>query len=717
VSLAKLQDRAVALSGELRETTARLIEKRAWAAQLSATSLEQRQALNGWKQLVMKAGKRKGKRAPRLLAEARRLMPVCQTAVPVWIMPLSLVVESFSPRRNRFDVVIIDEASQANILALAALYLGDQVIVVGDHEQVSPEAVGQRIDEVQRLIDMLLPGIPNRELYDGQTSIYHLAQTSFGGAVMLREHFRCVPAIIQFSNLLSYHGKIRPLRDDSDVKVRPPTLAYRVNGNLSNLKGSKSKTNPLEAKTVAALLLSAAEQPEYASKTFGVISMVGTDQAMLIDSLLQRHMDPGDYVRRRVLCGNPAQFQGDERDVVFLSMVDSPNGDGPLPLRADPGDRFKKRFNVAASRPRDQLWVVHSVDPDVDLKPDDLRRRLILHAKDPYATGAHLVTQESRTESEFERRVLTGLVGAGYRVTSQWPVGAYRIDLVVEGGDKRLAVECDGERFHTTDNLASDMGRQLILERLGWRFLRIRGSQFFRDPEGTLAGVIKQLMALGITADGVSGPSKAPQTTESLQDRVVRRAARFLADWGDDAGSPWATSAVRLGNRDSEASAEPLPARVSAQPSPPSADLPTRFPSSTQRPDASVQLSEPGHSKERPVELRRNAGPLVKPVDRVRTPRPITSHRPEPESDDGIQQQGLPLGDSLVDAIRREGLEAMDKRSRGGALWVIGGPELVDKIERLAAEEGCTFNYSPNGGRATKHRPSWWTSGVTKKGR
>ena len=65
---------------------------------------------------------------------------------------------------------------------------------------------------------------------------------------------------------------------------------------------------------------------------------------------------------------------------MFLSLVDVPKGDGPLPLRGEGADEiYKKRFNVAASRARDQMWVVHSVDPDTDLKPGDLRYRLIQH--------------------------------------------------------------------------------------------------------------------------------------------------------------------------------------------------------------------------------------------------------------------------------------------------------------------------------------------------
>lgn len=122
---------------------------------------------------------------------------------------------------------------------------------------------------------------------------------------------------------------------------------------------------------MATLLVAATEHPRYEGKTFGVISLVGEEQALEIERLLREHVHPADFERRRILCGNAAQFQGDERDVMFLSMVDSPQG-GTLALRAYP--KFKQRFNVAASRAKDQLWVVHSLNADTDLKPEDLRR-------------------------------------------------------------------------------------------------------------------------------------------------------------------------------------------------------------------------------------------------------------------------------------------------------------------------------------------------------
>ena len=106
--------------------------------------------------------------------------------------------------------------------------------------------------------------------------------------------------------------------------------------------------------------------------------------------------------------------------------------------------------------------------------------------------------QGKRTDSVFEKLVLQRLVSAGYRVRPQWAVGAYRIDLVVEGRTRRLAVECDGERWHTPDQLQRDLERQAILERLGWVFFGIRGSIFFRDPDTAMAPVFQKLEHLGV---------------------------------------------------------------------------------------------------------------------------------------------------------------------------------------------------------------------------
>jgi very-short-patch-repair endonuclease len=530
VSLEEIQSSIEQCTEQIRQTTIDLIDNRAWAFQADRTSLSQRQALIGWLDTIRKIGKGTGIRVPRLRAEAAQQMTDCRGAVPVWIMPLSRVVENFDPRKSRFDVVIIDEASQSDVMALVAFYLGKKVVVVGDHEQVSPSAVGQEVAIVQNLIDQFLQGIPNAHLYDGQTSVYDLARQSFGGTIRLVEHFRCVTDVIQFSNDLSYFGDIKPLRDSSRVVLRPHTISFRVSGSTKD-----GKVNRQEAEVVASLITAAIEQPEYQFNefrdrtSFGVVSLVGEDQALEIDQLLHTHIPPEIYDRHRILCGTPAQFQGDERDVMFLSMVDTPTG-GPLPFRDQ--QMFKQRYNVAASRARDQMWVIHSLNVQTDLKTGDLRRRLIEHAQDPNALLRILEDKERRTESPFEREVLRRLVRAGYRVTPQWKVGARRIDLVVEGNGKRLAVECDGDRFHPHEKLAEDMERQAVLERLGWIFARIRGSVYFRDPNRAMKSVFDKLQNLEIFPSEELSETTAPSpASNELVDRVCRRGEQLRQEW------------------------------------------------------------------------------------------------------------------------------------------------------------------------------------------
>ena len=320
------------------------------------------------------------------------------------------------------------------------------------------------------------------------------------------------------------------MRDASKVTLKPHVIPHRVTG-----ASSHSKENIEEAEEIAALVVAATEQPEYADKTFGVISLVGDQQAYKIDLLLRKHLSEEEFkLQHNILCGNPAQFQGDERDVIFLSVVDTSDG-GVLPLREEP--MFKQRFNVAASRSRDQMWVVHSIDPRSHLKPRDLRRRLIEYAEDPYRVLKALENVGATTESPFEKDVANRLVRLGYKVIPQWRVGHYRIDLVVEGDRKRIAIECDGDKFHPLEKLADDMARQAVLERLGWSFIRIRGSQFFRDPEQAMTTVLEKVRAAGIEPH----PEEPSVDTASAQgyelvERLVRRARELRRQWQESDG-------------------------------------------------------------------------------------------------------------------------------------------------------------------------------------
>ncbi len=654
-----------------KEVTLQLVERKAWLALKKKTTLRQQNALMGWKLLMRKVGKGTGIRAPQLLAEARELMPQCQTAVPVWIMPISRVVESFRPDSNQFDVVIIDESSQADVMALTALFLGKQVVVVGDDQQVSPDAIGQKQDEVQKLIETHLKGIPNAALYDGQTSIYDLASTSFSGKTQLREHFRCVEPIIQFSNALSYKGSILPLRDLSAVQTKPFTIEYRVYGSTSN-----SKTNQTEARTIASLILACTEHKEYENATFGVISLLGEEQAYEVDKYLHKYLPATEYRKRKIRCGNSAQFQGDERDVIFLSMVRASDGDGPLNLLGDPGERMKKRYNVAASRARNQMWLVHSLNAETDLKDGDLRKKLLDHFRNPTAASELYKQVEPRTESEFEKQVIRRLINEGYKVVPQWKVGSYRIDMVVEGSGKRLAVECDGDRWHPLEKLGEDMARQGILERLGWTFARIRGSEFFRSPDDAMKKVLVTLEALGIAPE-LHRMNDGVATTEDgdLKARVIARAATIRQEWDEQLDEY--TFAVK----------KKVERRIETSPRVTVID----------KPKVTVQSR---HSSSTKQEEQMNLFDVNDSVEEKPVCNLVNDSKCSLTKD---------IQFSLALILREKGIPFLDNRDKGGAFWVIGDWSLDHFMKELKIKHGIEFHYLESGSTASGKKPAWFT--------
>jgi very-short-patch-repair endonuclease len=136
----------------------------------------------------------------------------------------------------------------------------------------------------------------------------------------------------------------------------------------------------------------------------------------------------------------------------------------------------------------------------------------------------------TKTESPFEAEVFKILTSLGYCITPQWQVGAYRIDMVAEGNGKRLAIECDGERWHY-DKAEEDLARQALLERLGWTFVRIRGSVFYRDKTPSrsvaLSPLLQRLKEIGIEPNNESTINGTGSDGQTLADKVILLAAEI----------------------------------------------------------------------------------------------------------------------------------------------------------------------------------------------
>jgi very-short-patch-repair endonuclease len=146
------------------------------------------------------------------------------------------------------------------------------------------------------------------------------------------------------------------------------------------------------------------------------------------------------------------------------------------------------------------MYLVRSVNLEHLSEADRLRRGLIAHFAQPFAReDERSMDPRQLCESSFERELYDWLRQKGYRVTPQAKVGAYRIDLVVEGdNDARLAIECDGDKYQGPEKWADNMRRQRVLERAGWIFWRSFASTFVRRREATLKDLASALSARGI---------------------------------------------------------------------------------------------------------------------------------------------------------------------------------------------------------------------------
>ncbi|MFD1434138.1 tellurite resistance TerB C-terminal domain-containing protein [Kroppenstedtia eburnea] len=499
-----------------------IVAKSAWREQLLRITEPQKRALVAWKQKIKRIGKGTGKYAAKHRQDARMEMEKCQPAIPVWIMPIDRVIENLDLHNDKFDVVIVDESSQCDLFALSALLRAERAVVVGDDEQISPSAVGTDQEAVYSLIARHLQGVPQANSLDMQSSLYDVATRIFPGKLMLKEHFRCVPEIIQFSNDLSYGGEVIPLRLPTQKdRLEPPVLARRVPGYREDMK----PINEPEAEAIVADIQAMLKNPAYNNRTIGVISLLGNDQAQVIENRLREAIGEEQMLKRKIICGDAYAFQGDERDVICLSLVIADNVRFGALVRKD----AQQRFNVAASRAKNQMRLYHSVDLE-DLNPDDFRYRLLNYCQNPRRVMEKVENAEALCESQFEKDVLRMIIARGYQVRPQVKVGRYRIDLVVEGLTNRLAVECDGDQWHGPDRWEEDMLRQQTLERAGWTFWRVRGRAFYRNRQQAMASLWTKLEEMGIerekkaetanTTEEESNPSLTPAKQPILSPEV-----------------------------------------------------------------------------------------------------------------------------------------------------------------------------------------------------
>lgn len=546
------------LEGRLREEYEAIVEARTWLGLSRAASDSVRSNLAAYADAVKRIGCGTGKSASRHMREARAALTRAKEAVRCWIMPHYRVSESLPAELGMFDLVVVDEASQSTVAALPALLRARQVLIVGDDRQVSPQNVGLNQARADQLADrhLRVQVESYRPALRAERSLYDLGKVVFaGGAIMLCEHFRSVAPIIEYSKAQFYRGELLPLRlPKMSERLDPPLIDIFVEDGYR-----RGKINPPEADCIVAEIERITADPSMAQRTIGVTTLLGTEQAAHIYKKLEKELGAELIERHRIRVGDPTEFQGDERDIMFLSLV-AVRGD----THALSGTGFEQRFNVAASRARDRMILVRSIELDHLSPADKLRRALLEHFASPFPNEARAEDARARCESAFERDMFDLLSRHGFRVDTQVPVGNFRIDMVITGdGDRRLAVECDGDRYHGPGRWADDMARQRVLERAGWEVWRCFASRFYREQEEVSRELLSLLHERGIE------PTSGSQGRSNLYTEQRRWRSAAVAEAEADVSLP--VEETRSAELPEESSEEPF---VLVGGPPPTAQMP-----------------------------------------------------------------------------------------------------------------------------------------------
>lgn len=495
----------------------------------------------------------------------RRIPEVIQRLKPCMLMsPLAvsqyLQWGGLRSERIEFDAVIFDEASQVFPEdAVPAIARAERTILAGDAKQLPPTNFfrSSHDDDGDHETDDEEEEGPTDRM-EGQESILDVMHAMVGGGVReqhLTVHYRSRHEdLIRYSNHHFYEDRLLvfpgPGRDASlgmrDVPV--PDGRYEAGA---------SRTNPIEAARVVDLVIETMEATP-PKQSVGVVAL-SRAQADLIDRLvMQRRLERRDLDDRfsesaheRFFVKNLENVQGDERDHIILSIGYGPTaGSERVPQRFGPINRDggKRRLNVAVTRARRTMTLVHSLSADqvsehTRHEGPRLLKRYLEYAANPSRALERKVTADpdAEPESPFEEAVLSALVGLGHRVTPQVGVAGYRIDLGIEGERGfDLGVECDGARYHSAPAARDrDRIREEVLEGLGWKIHRVWSTAWARNPDGEIRKIEQALAEARSRRNGAGGAGpKNPTTAAGALERPSERPPLPAAREPDAAPTP-----------------------------------------------------------------------------------------------------------------------------------------------------------------------------------
>jgi superfamily I DNA and/or RNA helicase len=470
-----------------------------------------------------------------------------------WIMRFNDVLNSVGSDPEIFDCIIVDEASQLDFNSLLLGYYSKNMIVVGDDKQTSPTALnGAESNSFNTIKNDYLDYLgAEKVLIRSDLSLFSLSEIVAGTAnVELREHFRCVPEIIEFSRREFYNNKLRPLKQINSNRLNPKETIFVKDAFLENKIVFK------EIEEIKIYLKRILKEKQYQDKTIGVVSLGlanHTEKLKDIKEELSSEFGKDKIDKHKLIIEDSPKFQGDERDVMIVSLgvaIDlqalQSNQDSKPRAIVSNQDEFKK-INVALSRAKEQMILFHSVNSE-HLKPNDFRNKILNFFNENIIGVNPLIIQNyniQRTkynipepfDSWFEYDIAKALIEKGYSYiqpqykvkedetfynprTNQESWVKFYIDLVVHNNGKMVAIECDGDPFHSLpEDVAYDIERQEFLERVGWKVYRILYSAFKRNPQEEIQKLIN-FVEKNTQIDNYLTFQKLDKIDENLDEKV-----------------------------------------------------------------------------------------------------------------------------------------------------------------------------------------------------
>jgi very-short-patch-repair endonuclease len=456
-----------------------------------------------------------------------------QAMKPVFLMSPLSIANFVPPGTLEFDLVIFDEASQVRPAdSLGAILRARQVVVVGDSKQLPPTDFFDTLAAQEEDADEEESASADIE------SILGLFCARGAHQRMLRWHYRSRhESLIAVSNHLFYDNRLFIFPSPDHERVERGLIYHRLEN--ATYDRSRTRTNPAEAKAVAeAVITHAHEQlrkPQKERLTLGVAAFsVAQRDAILQNIEVLRRQNPAcdEFFsfdsHERFFVKNLENVQGDERDVMFISIGYGRTADGYIAMGFGPLNRAggERRLNVLVTRARYRCEVFTNLSADdIDLDRTDAAGVAALKVFLAYAATGKIdipVATGRPQDSVFEEQVLDALARKGYKVHAQVGCAGFFLDLAVvdsqRPGRYLLGIECDGAAYHSALSARDrDRLRQAVLEGLGWQIHRIWSTDWFRNPERELSKVI-QVIELA-----KQRPEQTQvESTEAYQDFALR---------------------------------------------------------------------------------------------------------------------------------------------------------------------------------------------------